>query len=205
MDQVPKFTIVVPLFILLLGIVFRVTGVTKTYQNNPSIKLSPTSVPSKIDPAEAFLNTQINRPSEQKIDLTTPSLCKYQKEATDVTVHIKNKNVAARIVTNDEDNTYLLLGDCFYKWKTGTIQGEKTCGVGQYVSLAESFFSMPILSNALLETTIEQKAGDIPIEASEFMAALKSCVKQPVEDSKFILPKNILFSEKKLDTSELGM
>ncbi|TRZ51308.1 hypothetical protein D4R99_04580 [bacterium] len=121
---ISKAVIVIPIAVVIISL-FLKFGQPKTGLTLPAgrqVNQTPTMIiPSKIPIA------QIKQNNSFKFDLIGPIVCNN--------LFIKDKKVFYK---NNQDN-YLLNGDCLYQWQTGKFSGEKKCGLSVYINLAKSY------------------------------------------------------------------
>ncbi len=152
-----------------------------------SQSVTPTSIPPIVPTSQP--NTSIN------LDLNGPLSCQGKVDEITYTVAIKNKQILAAIVQNKKQNNFLVSGDCLYQWAEGLYAGQKTCGIGQYLSLFESLNRLGIVNintifNYLPKLGLQSK---LPVDPNQIQSILSSCKKQPVDDRLFSVPKTVLF------------
>lgn len=159
---VSKAVLIIPVFIVVVSLFFKFNSPKNLITNNSSI---PTVVPTIK--------------SEFKFDLVGPIVCDN--------LFILDKKV---LLKNDKIN-YLLNGDCLYTWETGKTDGQKKCGLSNYISMAENFLGFmsveDLINNDLIKDKIKNKDIDLAM-------VLKSCKREVIKDKKiFEIPKKIFF------------
>ena len=177
-----RVVIVIPIAVIIIGLIVK-------FQQNPvvspqTISILPTVIPSSV-PAPTTVPAQI--------DLTGPWVCQFSSPDATVSAFIKNKQIAAKIQNNKQINNIVINGDCLYYYLQGAYSGEKTCGIGTYLSL---FNALPLnlLDSNMLKSIVPQ---GIPFNIVSLKKGLDSCRKEVItDDSVFAVPKNILFKNK---------
>lgn len=189
MYTVSRFIIFVPIVILILSLYIHYTTPNKSSSN-------VVAVPS-VQPQQSTVNSSSTQSSASKINinLTGPYRCGYQDKETQVAAFIKNKKVFVEFTQKNETDYVLLNGDCGYKWEKGKTTGEKMCGVGTYISLFESFSSMPFFDLNTIFSMIGQVGPSISIAPEKLSAVADSCKKETVDESVFTIPTAIVFSD----------
>lgn len=162
---VSKAVIIIPIFVLIISLFLKFNQ-SKTVLINQA----PTTIPTMQN--NAF-----------KFDLKGPIVCD-DLFINDKKVLLKNKLI-----------NYLLNGDCFYIWEKGKANGEKKCGLTNYVNMAENYLGFlninDLVKNNLVKDFIKDKNIDL-------MNVIKSCKKEEIKDlSIFDVPRKVLFSDKK--------
>lgn len=96
---------------------------------------------------------------------------------------IDDMKVRAQYPNGQTTEHVLFDGDCLYRWKGNGNNGERSCGLGSYLPFVKS-----IASNQAIERVFPQ--------AQELAA---SCIAvDRIDPTTFVVPKNILFKNKKL-------
>src|SRR3989338_1749559 len=108
------------------------------------------------------------------------------------TAYIKNKNIYAKQVTSKGSTEFLLKGDCVYIWEKDSSDGQKICGVSQYLDLFSMLSSTPFFDiKTIIPALLGSKTG---VEVPEKLPDLdKVCKKGEVDEKLFELPTNIQF------------
>lgn len=132
-------------------------------------------------PKMGLTNQQTGLVNDFKLNLQGPIVCDN--------LFIQNK----KVLFKNKTINYLLNGDCFYTWETGKLNGEKRCGLSNYVNMAENylgFLSMDdLINNNLIKDKIKNK--DIDLEK-----VVKSCKRGEIKDKTiFEIPKKIVFAQ----------
>ncbi|OGK18157.1 hypothetical protein A3G67_00855 [Candidatus Roizmanbacteria bacterium RIFCSPLOWO2_12_FULL_40_12] len=172
-----RFVIIIPIMTVAFILLFAKNPLEKT--QNLSVP-APTESPSVKAQAE--------------FDINESYICKTKSKNSSMTAYIKNKSISAITQEKGKIKHTVFVGDCLYKWQDGQTIGEKTCGLAQYVSIAENLSSMNILTPDTIIESIEGKGGDST--SGEAFSFSKSCKKQEVrDDALFAIPKKITFKE----------
>ncbi len=182
---VSRYIIFIPILVIGVALFLKFDQPSKiqSLQQTTTPTILPTAVPTSQP------NTSIN------LDLNGPLSCQGKVDEITYTVAIKNKQILAAIVQNKKQNNFLISGDCLYQWEEGLYVGQKTCGLGQYLSLFESLNSLGIV-NANIILDYLPKLGlqsKLPFDPNQIHTILSSCKKQPVDDRLFSIPKTVLF------------
>ncbi|MFA9288991.1 MAG: hypothetical protein ACEQSA_03875 [Weeksellaceae bacterium] len=186
MHTVGKFSIALPLMIMVFALVFATRPKPVVRQN---LSLTPT-VSMNSSAQEASTTADI------KIDLKGPLNCAYKTSTQQIKVAIKDEQVAATIVEQTTKRFIIRAGDCVYLWNDKEFTGQKICGVNQYASMFGMVSSLPFFKPEMLLTMLNQMS-DKPEVASvsqlPFAAVMKQCKKSEVDTAVFNLPTNITF------------
>ncbi len=169
---VSKAVIIIPIVIVILSLMFKF-GQSKTGLVNPKMGLI-NQAPTEIPIAQ---NNFIN------FDFKGPIVCDA--------LFIQDK----KILFKNKTTNYLLNGDCLYTWEIGKLNGEKKCGLSNYVSMAENYLGFldveDLASNNLVKEFIKDKNIDLT-------SVVKSCEREEIKDfSIFEVPEKVLFGNKK--------
>lgn len=164
-SYVSKAVIIIPIFIFVFSLFFKFNQ-SKT----GLINQAPTAIPTIQN--NAF-----------KFDLKGPLVCDA------LFIHDK------KILFKNKLINYLLNGDCLYIWETGKTNGEKKCGLTNYINIGENYLGFlninDLVNNNLVKDFIKDKNIDV-------MNVVKSCKKEEIRNgSIFEIPKKVLFSNKK--------
>ncbi|MFA6017182.1 MAG: hypothetical protein WC744_03790 [Patescibacteria group bacterium] len=165
---VSKAVIIIPIFIFIFSLFLKL-NVPKTDSENKKLGLinkAPTAIP-------------IVQKNEFKFDLKGPIVC------DDLFIHDK------KVLFKNKSSNYLLNGDCVYIWEVGKLNGEKKCGLSNYVSMAENYMGLlninDLVDNNLVKDFIKDKNIDLTNVA-------KSCKREEIKDNlTFEVPKKIIF------------
>ncbi len=165
---VSKAVIVIPIVVVILSLVFRFNQ----------------SLPKKNSLINNFSTPSIlpTPKSEFKFDLKGPIVCD--------SLFIKDKKILFRNkVTN-----YLLNGDCLYSWDEGVLNGDKQCGLSNYVSMAENYLGSLNINDLVNNNLVKNFIADKDIDLT---GIVKNCKREDVkDDSIFGIPEKILFKIK---------
>jgi len=173
-----KVVIYIPLIIIVLGIILKLSSLQKPEKNKFSNPPTPTINSKK--------NNQIKK--KTKIDLIGPYICQTKIDEASVSAFIENKKIFAKMVEKNSMKNFLFDGDCFYMWKEKEYNGEKICGLGQYLFLISD------ISSSTLEligsfTNQPDLLNDLPIDE-----VLSSCRNEPIENKEvFKVPSFVIF------------
>lgn len=192
MHSIPKLTIIVPIFILIAAIFLRVTSppAQQTMQPLPVIPDTTTSSNERT--------VQSTPKPIQRLNLQGPYSCAYNAEDVSMKAFIQDRKIYAKIVNTEKTTQFLLIGDCLYTWEMKEQTGTKMCGLGQYISLFESFSSMPFLSSDMIVSMISGFQSSAKLDAGAVNGMLNSCVKNTIDPILFELPKTVHFVEGKI-------
>ena len=183
---ISRIVIFLPLLILIISLL-------KSSQSN-SASVSEKQVIS-ISPQSHYISEdQVIKPQTNTIelDLNGPYMCSYADSTIQVDIAVKNKNIFVTYIQDGKTKYMLVNGDCGYNWEQGHNKGITTCGIGQYLSIAEMFSSMGLGNMASM---MGQFAPSISIAPETITAITDTCIKNDVEASVFTVPSNITFEE----------
>ena len=133
------------------------------------------------------------------MDLNKDVICSFFDKEASISAYKKENNIFVKNKTRKETNNYLINGDCLYKWKEGSSMGQKTCGIGQYVSIAQTLYSTGLIDINTLINYIPKDvavASQSAIPLAKIKQVIQSCVNKKVEEKNmFNVPKEVGFNE----------
>ncbi len=192
LHSISRFIIFLPLILVLAFLFFNSLSRKENYGVNPQVPVI------SQQPANNSVNsndTLMSENSGQKLDLQGPTVCTYKDGTTDSTAYIKNKNIYAKQISSKSTTEFILKGDCVYIWEKDSSNGQKICGVSQYLDLLTMFSSTPLFDlNTIVPMLL---GGKTDLEVPEKIPDLdKVCKKGEVDENLFNIPTNIDFKVK---------
>lgn len=190
LSKIAKFLIIIPAVIILVAFAIGTRDKDGASQQTEfpikltqsPVKVQVTSVPKKTDVT--------------KINLQGPLMCDYTNSEMSSAIFIKNRKIYVQLVRTRQSEEVLVKDDCVYRWITGSLTGQKTCGIGSYLTLFDTLSSFGMLDIDSLMSSLSQVTGKstmvTPPPASEIA---KSCVKKDIPDTQFAVPTAIRFTE----------
>ena len=127
----------------------------------------------------------------KKLDYNLPILCDYQAKDASISAAVVASSIAATIVSNNNIQRHIVLGDCLYSWNNNEGKGIKKCGVGNYITIGKQLLSSGVGSISSLVSILPQTEKAVAID---FPAVFKSCknVKE-INSEVFEIPKGLRF------------
>lgn len=173
-----KVVIALPILII-AATVFMRAGSPQQSKARQYAQMSPTVQPTV-------------EPTSMPLDMNGPLTCSGNNDTIAVSTRVKDKNVMARILDGDVKN-YLLKGECLYQWIDGEKSGTKTCGLGEYVKVADSMAAMHLLTvDSLIDLIV--RMGNVSQEkANKFSDIKLMCKDFAIADTAFVLPRSVTF------------
>jgi len=163
-SYVSKAVLIIPIFILVISLFFKFSSPKNLTTNNLSI---PTVVPIIK--------------SEFKFDLKGPIVCEN--------LFIQDK----KVLLKNKSTNYLLNGDCLYTWETGKSNGEKKCGLSNYVSMAENYLGFLSIDDLINNNLVKDKIRTKDVDLAKI---IKSCKRGVIKNEIiFEIPKKIVFTQ----------
>lgn len=204
MHSIAKATIIVPLIIIILAVVLRLSG--SSYLANSPIPSPITAISPAIQtpiPTKYMANSPKSIFLGKKLDLKGPLVCASHENESDMKLFIQNRKMYAKFSTKENTNYFLVNGNCGYKWVDGEKEGNKICNIEQYLSLFESLSSIPFFSPDMLFSFLPKlnAASNAKISNDIVTSVLNSCEKRPVDDILFEIPHTVRFVEQKMKGS----
>ncbi len=168
-SYVSKAVIIIPIIVVIVSLFLKFNQP----KNNRSINNFPTPSPT----------TQSIQNNSFKFDLKGPLVCD-NLFIQDKKVLFKNKLI-----------NYLLNGDCLYIWGEGKIDGEKKCGLTNYVNMAENYLGSLNINDLVNNNLVKDFIKDKNINVNDLV---NTCKKENIRDvSIFGVPEKVLFDNKK--------
>ena len=169
---VSKAVIIIPIIIVILSLMFKF-GQSKTDRTLPAGR--------QVNPTPTTI--QIAQNNSFKFDFKGPIVCDN--------LFIKDKKVFYKNKTSN----YLLNGDCLYIWIDEKINGEKKCGLTNYVNMAENYFGPFNINDFVNNNLVKEFIKDKNIDVQKI---LSSCRREEIKDDLiFEVPKKVIFKNKK--------
>ena len=131
--------------------------------------------------------------SKATIDFQGPWRCLFKNNEATLTAYIKDRKIKIEIKNNRGKSYFLIENDCLYQWNEGQFSGDKSCGLGPYLNLAESIFkkNQMMLFDLFFKQFKEFSQENFSLE--------DVCKKENVEENTFFLPKTVLFKNRSLN------
>ncbi|MDA1316726.1 MAG: hypothetical protein O3B87_01725 [bacterium] len=194
MHNLPRLIVAIPIAILVLGVYVKMAfpNQLRMLTSSQSDNLISSESASEYSQQESIPAPHTSDPVS--FDIVKPRTCEYKSDGINAQVFVQNNKVSATITQEGEVKRIMLLDDCAHIWQEGEFTGQQICGVSQYLELFQtysSFLSPDMLIGMIpgLDEGTEIGSGDI------LSRVLNSCVDGAVDESKFILPKNINFEK----------
>jgi len=177
-----KIVIFFPIFFIIFGLILKFNQKQKDLTFNKNV-----INPNKI----SFL--AIPTISKTTIDLKGPWRCFFENRQATLDAYIKDRKIKLEI-KNDKTQIYFLINnDCVYQWEKGQFSGDKSCGIGSYLSFAESIFknNNQVFFDLFLKQFKEFNQSSFSLE--------NICKKENIDENIFLAPTTILFKNKPLN------
>lgn len=179
MTAISKATIIIPLVVLMVGTGFAFKNKMVPKQNS-SVESSPIKASSH----------------SIKIDLKGPLVCDYSSASVAISASIKDKKILIKKTDKNLVYNYLVNGDCLYSW-SNNVSGQKTCGLGQYMSTFETLSNMGLMdfNNVLGGLSQFEATKNLVSQKADIEGLVKTCRKEEISDSIFDIPVKISFKK----------
>lgn len=172
-----RIFIVIPIVILVAGLIIRFN------QNKPQGLSYKTN--QIVSPTKKINTSVIN------LNLKGPFICNFSSKEATISGYIKNSKVYAQIKKQKETTNIILNDDCIYVWMEKSFDGQKFCGLKQYISM--------IGNNSALLSNLLSNQSMFPKKTIDIQSVVNSCRKEEIQDERvFELPKNVLFKNKEI-------
>lgn len=171
----------VAFFIIILGLFSKLS-----FQKGPEIVKEIKQV---ITPQVKDINAKI-----KSLNYNYPIQCVFTSIDSSISAQLEGVALAVSVQKKKEIKKMVLSGDCMYSWTESEKEGQKQCGLGQYVVIGRQLLGSGFASVDLLDTLVKQMGKSVPVNIG---AILESCnnVKE-VNKERFIVPKNVRFEQK---------
>lgn len=173
-----KITIILPLILIIFGLLLKFNQKQKENYID-KIKINPTEI--------VFSPT--TRHKKINLDLRGPWICSFNDKNASITAYIKERKIKVEVKTSEENNYFLVNNDCLYQWRQGQFSGDKSCGIGYYLTFAESILNNN--QNLFFNLFLKQFK-----EVNKNFSFADWCRKENINDDIFLLPTTILFKNK---------
>lgn len=198
-DFLHNFFHVASRIILILPFVIIFIVLAMRYQvfnssNEPLIrKRGQSTITSKKAQKTETSSTVLNAEQKKGLDVKNDFICSFFDKESSVSAFKKENNILIRNKNAKETNNYLVNGDCLFQWKEGSSTGKKTCGIGQYVSIAQTLYSTGLIDIDTLMNYIPKNisvASQSAIPLAKIKQVFQSCVNKEVKEKRlFEIPK----------------
>ncbi|MBP9690581.1 hypothetical protein KBD81_00715 [Candidatus Woesebacteria bacterium] len=222
MHSIGKFIVMIAVVIVILAVFLNYSGLSRNaslwggsgYNSRVSPSESRTSSTAGNAPDGNSIDSQSNVPDAQnplsgglgdlfapnssgvKFDLDGPLVCDYKDAETTVTVRVLSKNILvkyAQLQTESGKAFNVLVKDgVLYMWDQGSYEGKKVSGIGQYLSLFDSFsaFTTPDMILSMIPQADGKK-----LSPQQVSGLKDSCSPEKVDETIFVIPKAVQFVE----------
>lgn len=179
---------------IILPVIFVVFAILLKTSKSDSTVIKKNTAPAIIQASPSPLPQ-----SRNTLDLIGPSVCSLQTKEASWSAFIQNKMI--RITSTDKTKTtnFLIKEDCYYTWEKNKYSGEKMCGIGQILSIAENLFNSGLINESIFNSLLDQVKGDssLPFQYKDIQKIISSCKKSNASLlNQFDLPKQVLFKSK---------
>ena len=196
LQTISRATIIIPIIIVVLAILFKLTDAGVQQKSFLEYNLKPTPTQTQIRDGLNFFKKATG---SAKFNLTGPLRCSFSTDTATFSAYIKDKKIYLKVDEKKEIRNYLLSGDCLYIWKQVSYSGEKICNISKQVAMIEGLLSSNILDPNFIFSNLNRV---LPIPSlgkskNPLSSLLNSCSKGEIPTpSLFEIPKNILFKNK---------
>lgn len=194
---VSRILLVVPLILIFVALAMRYQVFNRS--DEPPLRSGgqSTIMLKKTQKTDTFTAT-LNSEKKRGLDINNDFVCSFFDKEASVSAFKKENNILVRNKKAKDISNYLVNGDCLFQWKGGSSAGKKTCGIGQYVSIAQTLYSTGLID---IDTLMNYMPKDVSVASqsavplSKIKQVVESCENKKVEDeSIFNVPKAIKFN-----------
>lgn len=193
-----KFTIAVPITILILALFIQTSRTDRGASNMQSMTI-PNNDAREYGAqvgAESLTDSFLSGEGDG-FDLNKPQVCSYTGDDITVEAQIKDKHIFAKVNQNNKMSSILITEDCLYKWADKEASGIKMCNIGQYISMFELFSSFG--SAGSLISSIPGLDSSLPVSPDVLSGISDSCKSSIVDEKLFEVPNSISFQDKNIE------
>jgi len=176
-----KVILFLPLIILIFGLFIKFNQTNQKEKKNLKYEfLSPTLKEKRLPTvSDAKVNFNLNG----------PFFCFFSQKDASISAFIKDKKIKLMIEQKKEKQYLLVKDDCLYQWQENQFTGNKTCGINQYLEIADYFLKTN--QKLFFDFLLKQNQFNFVKEADFSLENI--CKKKKVNDDNFLIPINILF------------
>lgn len=179
-------------------VIFIVLAIRYQVFNSNNEPLPERRIASKKTQKTKTSSTILNAGQKKGLDIKNDFICSFFNKEASVSAFKKENNIFIKNKNTKETSNYLVNGDCLFQWKDGSTAGKKTCGIGQYVSIAQTLYSTGLID---IDTLINYMPKDVSVASqsaiplSKIKQVIQSCVNKKVEEKDiFNTPKGVRFN-----------
>lgn len=191
--KLSKAVIIIPIVVLLVAMAIKTRDKVTGYQQADSKSAQLTPAPVQARPSS------MPDKSAVKLDLKGPLVCNYSADGKNTNIYIKDRKIYVKILKEEMTEEVVVREDCMYRWQTGQSTGDKTCGIGTYLTLFDTLSSFGMLDIDSLMGSLSQFTGENPSAAGMSPPAAadiaKACLVNDIPEVAFTVPTNIRFTE----------
>ncbi len=186
-----RIAIIIPILIIVAGVSIKFMGVTIS----PSVTQQAlvTQPSSTVVPQNGNIFTDIaqkSAASEPKVDLKGPWKCDISYQSTKINVSIKDRKIYTELTNTKGMEVYLITNDCLYHYLKNAKTGEKTCGINSWLTMADVFVNFSGISGLVpLLAQLNNAGFSDNLKNADLQNIAKSCLKQDIADTIFIVPE----------------
>ncbi len=191
---ISKITIVLPITAIIGAFLIKAGGGTSP--KSTALFPSPTSEKKQV-----LQMTESHSSTSAQLNLDGPLVCNYSNSDVVLDAFVKEKKIAFKLEENLKIKNFLYRDDCLYIWDNGNFSGEKICGLGKYVQIADSLMATKLLDfNGILGNLAHFGNLSKSVGSTENLKNLAdSCKREEIKnESVFNIPKNVLFKNKEV-------
>ncbi len=175
------------------------SGKSSTTGNAPNANSieSQNNSPDAQNPLSGGIGSLFSKNSSGvSFDLDGPLVCDYKDKETTVSVRVLSKQILvkyAQFQTESRGAFNVMVKDgVLYMWEQGSYEGKKVSGMGQYLSLFDSFSAF--ITPDMIFSMIPQADGK-KFSTQQISGIKDSCAAVKVDETVFIVPKAVKFVE----------
>lgn len=175
----PLMFFFVAFFIIILGLFSKLS-----FQKGTNITRETKQV--SVTPQAKDINAKI-----KSLNYNYPIQCVFTSIDSSISAQLEGVALAVSVQKKKEIKKMILSGDCMYSWTESEKEGQKQCGLGQYVAIGRQLLGSGFASVDLLDTLVKQMGKSVPVNIG---AILESCnnVKE-VNREGFVVPVGVVF------------
>ncbi len=183
-----KIIVIIPIGIILIALFMQLSRKSFTLSSR-QISITPKAASLPVP------SVTVNASSTIQSILSGPLICMFSSKDATVSAYIKSQKVQATLEQKKSTVDIILVDDCIHIWERQKTSGTKICGLGSYLTI----FGQMKIGNLISLGIPFSIPSLMPAHKIDIQTVLQSCKKEDFNgNGYFNLPKNVVFTERKL-------
>lgn len=187
---VSRVVLILPFVIIFSALAIRY----QVFNSSSEIKKDNRILSKKMQKTDTFTAT-LNSEKKKGLDIKNDFICSFFDKESSISASKKENNIFIKNKSTKETSNYLVNGDCLFQWKERTNSGKKTCGIGQYITIAQTLYSTGLID---IDTLMNYMPKDVSVASqsaiplSKIKQVIQSCVNRGVKEKNiFDVPNRV--------------